>query len=144
MIFKVLKFWKRYLKICRLYNKPFLGIQIQKRTCSNPPPSNNGKPCVGSDQNAKKCNLGQCPEWQSWSKFSTCSKECGSGVQSRTRVCKIFANDQSCVGDREETRTCEGFYCSIGKCWFLLKFFWKMCRKCMWALLKKESKQSLS
>jgi len=93
----------------------FTGIQIQKRTCSNPPPSNNGKPCVGSDQNTKKCNLGKCPEWQGWSDYSVCSKECGPGVQTRTRKCKVYQNDHDCVGKNEETRPCKGHNCPVGK-----------------------------
>ena len=96
--------------------KIFLGFQIMIRKCNNPPPSNKGKPCLGIDLKTDRCNLGQCPEWQNWNEFMACSKECGLGVQKRTRLCKIYEEGQYCLGNKEETKTCEGLKCANGKC----------------------------
>ena len=95
--------------------KLFLGLKILKRTCTNPPPSNNGKPCVGTDMMTQSCNPVQCPEWQPWSEFSACSKDCGSGVHTKTRICKVYEKGQRCAGHEEETKTCKGQKCPIGK-----------------------------
>ncbi|XP_062595551.1 uncharacterized protein LOC134256889 [Saccostrea cucullata] len=65
----------------------------RQRDCSNPPPSNAGKPCSGSSENRQACprnDTALCPEngsWSSWSEWSTCSKSCGEGISSRTRQC---------------------------------------------------------
>ncbi|XP_065656134.1 uncharacterized protein LOC136081827 isoform X2 [Hydra vulgaris] len=38
------------------------GKKTRKRTCTNPPPSGNGKDCVGVLTETDACDLGQCPE----------------------------------------------------------------------------------
>jgi len=103
-----------FLMIGVIIVKIFLAHKILKRTCTNPPPSNNGKPCIGPDMMKKSCNLVKCPEWQNWSEFSACSKECGTGVQTKTRVCKVYEKGQHCTGHEEETRSCSGQKCPIG------------------------------
>jgi len=84
------------------------------RKCNNPPPSKTGQPCLGIDVKTDRCNPTQCPEWQKWGEFSSCSKECGHGVQKRTRLCKIYSEGQNCIGDNEETKSCEGLKCAKG------------------------------
>ncbi|XP_078378251.1 uncharacterized protein LOC144661381 isoform X3 [Oculina patagonica] len=45
--------------------------------------------------------------WKPWSSWSRCSKNCGEGEQTRTRVC--FAKE--CDGWTKETRTCNKYEC---------------------------------
>ena len=37
------------------------GLQTRSRFCINPPPSNGGTPCVGEDQEERKCGQAECP-----------------------------------------------------------------------------------
>ncbi|XP_076082357.1 uncharacterized protein LOC143053461 [Mytilus galloprovincialis] len=37
------------------------GVIISTRTCDNPPPSDNGLKCVGSETETSICNLRKCP-----------------------------------------------------------------------------------
>ena len=36
------------------------GIQERARTCTNPPPSNGGKDCVGDNIEERECNTVRC------------------------------------------------------------------------------------
>ncbi len=36
------------------------GQRRRFRTCSNPPPKHNGRPCIGSNQDTEKCNHQEC------------------------------------------------------------------------------------
>ena len=53
--------------------------------------------------------------WSEWGDWSTCSKTCGGGEQSRNRECNnpvtaYFGED--CDGDLEETQTCNPIECA--------------------------------
>ena len=37
------------------------GNQCRTRTCTNPPPSNNGSECVGNGREHRSCNTDPCP-----------------------------------------------------------------------------------
>ena len=37
------------------------GIQVKSRSCTNPPPINNGSDCVGPREESRACNNGPCP-----------------------------------------------------------------------------------
>ena len=37
------------------------GTMTRTRTCTNPPPSNGGNPCVGSASETAECDKGICP-----------------------------------------------------------------------------------
>jgi len=37
------------------------GVKIRQRTCSDPIPQQNGKPCNGSDEDSEQCILSYCP-----------------------------------------------------------------------------------
>ena len=53
-------------------------------------------------------------EWGSWQAWSTCSKTCGGGEQSRIRDCDNppqSGNGTNCTGAMEDTQTCNNFTC---------------------------------
>lgn len=37
-------------------------MQVRKRTCTNPPPSGNGKKCEGTSTKSESCNTQECKE----------------------------------------------------------------------------------
>ena len=47
--------WERCSSTCGV------GSQFRFRTCTNPPPSNNGSDCVGRRNETQACNSGPCP-----------------------------------------------------------------------------------
>ncbi|XP_076455301.1 hemicentin-1-like isoform X2 [Babylonia areolata] len=92
------------------------GQRKRFRTCSNPSPSNNGRPCVGSAEDADTCNLTPCPVegwWQEWSVWSECSRTCDGGTQERRRVCQPPQHGgRPCLGDSTEVNNCNTQPCS--------------------------------
>ena len=38
------------------------GVQVRKRTCTNPPPSGDGKKCEGPSTKTESCNTQKCKE----------------------------------------------------------------------------------
>lgn len=85
------------------------------RTCSAPPPTNEGYECVGPNSKVTKCNTHSCPcgipacacfshtrriyiyvciyvtvldgGWGNWQAWSKCDKRCGIGHKTRKRQC---------------------------------------------------------
>ena len=55
------------------------------------------------------------PEWTLWSSFSSCSKTCGQGTQTRSRICKQFGGIKNCVGNDIESIACQIINCPKGK-----------------------------
>jgi len=54
--------------------------------------------------------------WGAWSAFSTCTKTCASGTQSRTRVCNSPApanGGAACVGSASESQACNTQSCTV-------------------------------
>ena len=61
---------------------------------------------------------GDCPRWAWWTRWSSCSVSCGSGVQSRRRECVPTADGAACVegiipGTGEEERECTAGPCPV-------------------------------
>ncbi|XP_046559555.1 protein PIF-like, partial [Haliotis rubra] len=84
------------------------------RTCTNPPPSNGGLDCQGSNTEtvSEACNDGGCPvngNWSEWVETSTaCSVSCGRGSRTitRTRTCTNPSPSNGgldCQGSNTET-----------------------------------------
>ena len=52
-----------------------------------------------------------------WSGWTDCSLSCGSGEQSRSRVCTgPFYGGQDCDGNFQENRTCNDHHCPGNHC----------------------------
>ena len=49
--------------------------------------------------------------WSEWSNFSECSKTCGTGIKSRTRLCY----GGFCSGNQKQTMECNRKECKTGK-----------------------------
>ncbi|XP_067654843.1 SCO-spondin-like isoform X1 [Haliotis asinina] len=98
----------------------------RSRVCNSPPPSNGGRPCVGSpdDSLIVNCNLNVCPidggitQWTQWN-VDPCPVTCGLGQTTRatrTRTCTnpVPANGGAdCTETRVETQQRP---CTIPRC----------------------------
>ncbi|XP_048772936.2 hemicentin-1-like isoform X2 [Ostrea edulis] len=93
-----------------------MGLQKRFRTCSNPAPSINGRPCIGAGEDSRQCNRPQCPvdgEWSIWGAWSSCSRTCGAGHRERNRVCSTPLNGgRYCDGDEVQRDICGLTPCS--------------------------------
>jgi len=93
------------------------GTQTRTRYCDNPRPSNGGSDCSGRSREDRECNVQRCPvdgRWGSWSGYSSCSKTCGRGTQTRTRYCnnpKPSNGGFDCSGRSKENRECNAQRC---------------------------------
>mmetsp|Transcript_25550 Transcript_25550/g.35484 ORF Transcript_25550/g.35484 Transcript_25550/m.35484 type:complete len:602 (+) Transcript_25550:166-1971(+) len=76
---------------------------MQKRTCTEPPPSGGGRDCLGPK--ARVCNRRRCLDKPVWSKWTPCSRTCGVGVQFRTCLSDTLGSERS---NREKTEKREG------------------------------------
>ena len=92
------------------------AIRTRFRSCTNPAPKNNGRICVGSDQEEEMCTpemINPCSsytglnQWMSWGPWEECSKPCGEGFQMRRRLC----NGKNCLGCNQEWRACNSEPC---------------------------------
>lgn len=68
------------------------GLEIRRRTCSDPIPQNGGAYCAGSNSDSRTCYLTHCPidgNWDSWSTWSNCDSKgkCGHGTRRKIRKC---------------------------------------------------------
>ncbi|XP_041349173.1 SCO-spondin-like [Gigantopelta aegis] len=94
------------------------GVEIRRRTCTNPAPRYNGRSCVGSssETRTKTCSLSPCPinggwsSWSTWIENTSCGVTCGSGTRTeiRRRQCNNPApqyGGRGCSTASSETRT---------------------------------------
>ncbi|XP_063690949.1 coadhesin-like [Bolinopsis microptera] len=99
------------------------GSQSRTRTCKNPAPAHGGTECVGENTETQDCNTQSCPVdggWSDYEEWSDCSKECGTGSQSRTRTCTNPApahGGTECVGENTETQDCNTQSCPVDGGW---------------------------
>ena len=71
-----------------------------------------GKDCVGNHKEALYCKSDvYCPidgYWSEYGKWSSCSKTCGKGIQTRSRICyEPKYGGKACHGSPNETRECK-------------------------------------
>lgn len=88
-----------------------IGLQRRDRSCSNPYPSRFGDHCFGDARDDEICLSSACQDggWADWSTWSTCSRTCGDGIQTRSRTCdnplpSIQGN--YCQGNSYQVETC--------------------------------------
>ncbi|XP_022795623.1 uncharacterized protein LOC111334195 isoform X1 [Stylophora pistillata] len=99
------------------------GTVERTRNCSNPEPKHGGMDCspLGPPKETKSCNAFSCPihgNFSSWSLFSDCSKSCGNGKKTRTRLCsnpvpQHGGKSCSALGPLKEVRSCNTFPCPV-------------------------------
>ncbi|XP_053381262.1 hemicentin-1-like isoform X2 [Mercenaria mercenaria] len=86
------------------------GLKKRFRTCSNPPPGNNGRPCRGQTDDTLACNQEPCPvdgQWSNWSEWSVCSRTCDHGTKYRERTCQLPKHGGIlCRGDNKQIMDC--------------------------------------
>ncbi|XP_023931784.1 uncharacterized protein LOC106153735 isoform X3 [Lingula anatina] len=93
------------------------GTQSRTRLCNNPTPNYGGDNCPGEGKVSQSCNTQPCPvngNWGQWASWSQCSKTCGTGAHSRTRVCDQPPPSNggiSCPGNSQEDASCNTFSC---------------------------------
>ncbi|XP_033639593.1 uncharacterized protein LOC117300041 isoform X3 [Asterias rubens] len=114
-----------------------VGFHTRRRSCSNPPPRNGGKRCLGADQQRLPCSdLKPCPgalssiapscvafgncskdcTWNLWSDWSSCTRSCGLGLERRTRSynpAEHGGRDCHNKNDTRETRPCSIKACPV-------------------------------
>ncbi|CAL7935655.1 unnamed protein product [Xylocopa violacea] len=100
------------------------GKKYRTRICNSPEPSNTKLMCNDSAFEMENCLGFNCKKhltgsWSNWSKWSTCSVECGSGIQIRKRFCSESQNtrESSCKGSAIEVKGCAINNCSINGMW---------------------------
>ncbi|XP_029194210.2 thrombospondin-1-like isoform X1 [Acropora millepora] len=93
------------------------ALRSRERYCTNPAPANGGKNCEGPRFQLKLCKIKHCPvdgSFSSWSKWSSCSQNCGQGMKHRHRYCdspKPSNGGQECRGAHKQAKPCYGRHC---------------------------------
>jgi hypothetical protein len=78
--------------------------------------SDGGKPCQTTTEH-EDCNMGPCPihcEVSPWTKFSDCTKSCGSGSYTRTRtITKTAQHGGFVCPSLKEVEVCQWIHCPV-------------------------------
>lgn len=99
------------------------GKRVLTRTCSNPKPEYGGKNCDGESSKTEDCNEQLCPvdgNWSQWRADGDCSKSCGGGMITFSRLCDNPAprnGGKSCDGDSTKIESCNTNECPIDGKW---------------------------
>lgn len=93
------------------------GTQTRNRTIEVPA-ANGGTACPTEMSQTQVCNAHVCPvncEVTEWGQWSTCSKPCGGGTQTRTRTVKTPAANggTACPTDLSQTQVCNSQACPV-------------------------------
>nr|XP_058970077.1 uncharacterized protein LOC131796502 [Pocillopora verrucosa] len=102
--------WTRCPKTCGISAGSIIS---RTRVCNNPPPMNGGKQCVGDDRESVRSCFAPCPVdggFGLWSAWATCSKTCGTGTKSRSRLCNNpvpASGGENCTADFTQARSCQ-------------------------------------
>ncbi|XP_032226207.2 semaphorin-5B [Nematostella vectensis] len=99
---------------CKKYRLRFC-INSDPAACDSNYPSGVEKKWISCT--VDECNAPVDGHWGRWTAWSACSKTCGDGTQTRTRVCDDPApknGGSACVGDSSQTQACK-----IATCWIV-------------------------
>ncbi|KAM6977691.1 SCO-spondin [Aplochiton taeniatus] len=106
--------WSECSKTC-FHHVDQVGLRRRFRSCRH---SRSNSRCDGETEEQEPCNTIHCPVnggWSPWSRWSLCSAECDSGVQTRERLCNTPSpqyGGSSCPGPHIQTRDCNSHPCS--------------------------------
>ncbi|XP_023932361.1 SCO-spondin isoform X5 [Lingula anatina] len=70
-----------------------------------------GVDCLGPATESVACNEEQCPYWSPWTLYEACSRTCGGGVKTRTRVCIGGVAGVDCPGPETDSADCNTRAC---------------------------------
>eukprot|EP00795_Rhopilema_esculentum_P012584 gene12584-3284_t len=95
------------------------GARVRRsRRCDTPTPMNGGSPCKGPATEEILSCFNKCPingGFSQWSLWSECSTKCGTGVQTKGRLCNNpepkGVGAKNCVGQLTETKSCRLAIC---------------------------------
>nr|XP_040563549.1 SCO-spondin-like isoform X6 [Lepeophtheirus salmonis] len=98
-----------------------IGARMRERKCDSPAPQHGGNHCNGAHWENGVCEKEPCSivvngSWGFWGTWSSCSRTCGNGTQTRSRDCnnpQPSGGGSSCQGRDVETHTCLQSYCAI-------------------------------
>ncbi|XP_018408468.1 PREDICTED: hemicentin-1 [Nanorana parkeri] len=99
------------------------GVQKRMRLCDNPAPANGGLYCQGEESETRLCQNKPCPvdgSWLDWSPWEECSKTCGSGKKTRTRICNLPSAQEGgkmCDGKAIDSKVCNTKPCPVNGEW---------------------------
>ncbi|KAL8625611.1 hypothetical protein ACOMHN_043886 [Nucella lapillus] len=95
------------------------GWRMRKRKCMDQVTSQSVSEleCFGPDVEYGVCVLQDCPRWEEWGAWETCSsfETCGPGLKLRHRVCAnggVPGVDRYCLGSTNQTAPCHGIDCT--------------------------------
>jgi len=95
------------------------GVMASVRHCTHPTPRYNGRPCGEDRVKTKACNPQRCPvdgTYSRWSEWSTCSRSCGGGTQTRNRACtppKYGGKACAVLGNAVDSQECNSDFCPL-------------------------------
>ncbi|XP_062857960.1 hemicentin-1 [Trichomycterus rosablanca] len=99
------------------------GNRTRTRTCSQPTAQHGGRPCEGRAVEAIMCSIRPCPvsgNWGTWLPWSPCSETCGTGMQTRIRLCNSpppSFGGPPCQGPDTQTQVCTERSCPVDGKW---------------------------
>ncbi|XP_057363933.1 hemicentin-1 isoform X3 [Manis pentadactyla] len=99
------------------------GNRTRTRSCNNPSAQYGGRPCEGNAVEIIMCNSRPCPvhgAWSTWQPWGTCSRSCGKGTQTRSRLCNnpppLF-DGSYCHGVETQMQVCNERHCPVDGKW---------------------------
>ncbi|KAK1804810.1 hypothetical protein P4O66_003652 [Electrophorus voltai] len=99
------------------------GNRTRVRTCSRPSAQHGGRACVGRAVEVMLCSIRPCPvagNWGAWLPWSPCSETCGTGMQTRVRLCNNpppSFDGLPCKGADMQTQVCIEKTCPVDGNW---------------------------
>ncbi|XP_072176576.1 hemicentin-1-like [Diadema setosum] len=96
------------------------GTRQRFRSCTQPAPSPNGRPCLGENIDVEPCNQQPCRVdggWSLWSPWSECSQTCGESWRHKFRACNNPApahGGSQCEGRVDWRQPCHVPPCIVG------------------------------